>query len=256
MKILFRKRTGNPSLGIGFFWTLTIDAKSPTLITDFLIPELFFDYFFIKKGKVTSVDKMQSSERLLPQQVFKTIHTYPLTLVLSAPLVLFGVRFSLRFAELFWGDVLQSNSLLEQRWVDQNTDDLVSFESQITDYIQEHPVRKTPYPLLSSAFKESNWLVNFSERHKRRLYKTVFGVNRKELQNIRNIHLFLGQTCDFFSQNPRIVQHVNPGVYCDQPHLNRAFKKLTGFSPVEYFEANSILQDNLMSASYNEVSDL
>ena len=76
------------------------------------------------------------------------------------------------------------------------------------------------------------------------------------MQNIRNIHLFLGQTCDFTSQNPRIIQHVNPEVYYDQPHLNRAFKKLTSFSPVEYFQANSILQDNLMSASYNEVSDL
>jgi AraC-like DNA-binding protein len=49
---------------------------------------------------------------------------------------------------------------------------------------------------------------------------------------------------------------MNPEVYYDQPHLNRAFKKLTGFSPVEYFQANSILQDNLMSASYNEVSEL
>jgi hypothetical protein len=126
MKILFRKRTGNPSMGIEFFWTLTIDAKSPTLITDYIIPELFFDYFFIKKGKVTSVDKIRSSKSLLPRQVLKTIHTNPLTFVLSAPLILFGARFSLRFAELFWGGDLHSNSLLKQRWVDQNTDDLVS----------------------------------------------------------------------------------------------------------------------------------
>jgi AraC-like DNA-binding protein len=41
-------------------------------------------------------------------------------------------------------------------------------------------------------------------------------------------------------------------VFYDQPHLNHAFKKMTGLSPVEYFEHNSILQDNLMSASYNE----
>jgi methylphosphotriester-DNA--protein-cysteine methyltransferase len=47
---------------------------------------------------------------------------------------------------------------------------------------------------------------------------------------------------------------VNAEVFYDQPHLNHTFKKLTGFSPVEYFQANSILQDNLMSASYNEIS--
>jgi hypothetical protein len=29
---------------------------------------------------------------------------------------------------------------------------------------------------------------------------------------------------------------------------------MTGFSPVEYFQANLMLQDNLMSASYNEFS--
>jgi len=54
-------------------------------------------------------------------------------------------------------------------------------------------------------------------------------------------------------QNPRIIEHVTPEVFYDQPHLNHAFKKMTGLSPVEYFEVNSILQDNLMSASYNEV---
>jgi hypothetical protein len=30
---------------------------------------------------------------------------------------------------------------------------------------------------------------------------------------------------------------------------------MTGLSPVEYFEANSILQDHLMAASYNEKLD-
>ena len=74
------------------------------------------------------------------------------------------------------------------------------------------------------------------------------------MQNIQNIQSFLEQTCDFGSQNPRIIRHVDPDVFYDQPHLNHTFKKMTGVAPVEYFETNSILQDNLMSASYNEFS--
>jgi hypothetical protein len=46
---------------------------------------------------------------------------------------------------------------------------------------------------------------------------------------------------------------VTPDVFYDQPHLNHSFKKMTGLAPVEYFQNSSILQDNLMSASYNEV---
>lgn len=128
------------------------------------------------------------------------------------------------------------------------------FASQITEHIQKHRTKKWPYPMFLPTLEESGWLVNFSPRHKRRLYKATFGLTRKEIQNIRNVHSFLEQTCDFASQNPRIIQHVNAEVFYDQPHLNHTFKKLTGFSPVEYFQANSILQDNLMSASYNEIS--
>jgi len=95
-------------------------------------------------------------------------------------------------------------------------------------------------------------LIHYSPRHKRRLYALIFSLSRKELMGVRNVQSFLEQTCDFASQNPRIIQHVDPEVFYDQPHLNRSFKKMTGFSPLEYFEANSILQDNLMSASYNE----
>ena len=115
MKILFRKKNGNPSLGIEFFWTLTLETKSPTSIADQFIPDLFFDYFFIKRGVVQCVDKKENREFNLPQQVFKTIHTNPLTFVLSSPLVLFGARFSMGFAESFWGETIKSNSLLDER---------------------------------------------------------------------------------------------------------------------------------------------
>jgi AraC-like DNA-binding protein len=254
MKISFQKKNGDPSLRLAFFWKMEIETKSPITITDHFIPELFFDYFFIKKGKVKCIDKSLGRPYTLPRQGLKTIHTRPLIFVFSTPLVLFGARFSLRFAESFWEGDVRSNHFLEQKWVSKNTNDLESFVSQTTEHIQEHQVRKQPYAMLLPMLEESSWLVNFSPRHKRRLYKKIFGLSKKEIQNIRNIHSFLEQTCDFASQYPRIIQHVNPEVFYDQPHLNHTFKKMTGFSPVEYFQANSILQDNLMSASYNENS--
>jgi len=191
----------------------------------------------------------------LPQQALKTIHTHPLTFRFSTPLVLFGARLSLGFAESFWGEI-KANTFLKQNWAGKETDDLETFAIQVTDFIREHRTQRNPYPMLKGLLDESDWLVNFSERHKRRLYKSTFGSSRKELQNIRNVHTFLEQTCDFGSQNPRIIEYVNPEVFYDQPHLNHTFRKMTGFSPLQYFEANSILQDNLMSAYYNEISDL
>jgi methylphosphotriester-DNA--protein-cysteine methyltransferase len=162
----------------------------------------------------------------------------------------------LKFAESFWEENIQPNFLLKQQWADKNINNLEAFSSQVAEFIQQRQTRRNPYPMFKSALDESDWLVNFSPRHKRRLYKATFGLSRKELMNIQNIHSFLEQTCDFASENPRIIQHVNPEVFYDQPHLNHTFKKMTGFSPVEYFEAQSVLQDNLMSASYNEVSGL
>jgi AraC-like DNA-binding protein len=251
MNITFRRKNGEPSLGIAFFWKMEIETRSQTIITDHFIPELFFDYFFVKKGKIECLDKTSKTQCTLPQQALKTLHTRPLILVFSTSLVLFGARLSLKFVESFWEDT-QANSFLAQTWGSRNTKDLETFAAQITEHIQKHRTKKWPYPMLLPTLEESGWLVNFSPRHKRRLYKATFGLTRKEIQNIRNVHSFLEQTCDFASQNPRIIQHVNAEVFYDQAHLNHAFKKMTGFSPVEYFQANSILQDNLMSASYNE----
>ena len=261
MNITFQKKGGNLALGIAFFWKLAIETRSPVVITDHLIPELFFDYFFINEGKLTCLDEIQGVKYALPQQVLKTIHTRPLTLLVSTPLVIYGARLSLRFAESFWGE-MKANCLLRQAWVEKacvepgrnDSSDLDSFSSQVVKYLEAHRTKKSPYPMLSSDLEESAWLVNFSERHKRRLYKGMFGLSRKEIQIIRNVHSFLEQSCDFAEETPRIIRHVNPEVFHDQPHLNHTFKKMTGFSPVEYFQANSILQDRLMSASYNEIS--
>ncbi|MBL8102523.1 MAG: helix-turn-helix transcriptional regulator [Anaerolineales bacterium] len=198
---------------------------------------------------------LQRRKSALPHQSLKMICSRPLSFVFSSPLVLYGARLSLKFAELFWGKDVKSNSFLEQKWVDKDTDSLTSFASQVTEYIQKYRDPKTIAPLLSPGLAESTWLCSYSQRHKSRLYKSVFGISKKEMWNIQNVHAFLEQTCDFGSQNPRIIQHVNPEVFYDQPHLNHAFKKITGFSPIEYFQSSSILQDNLMSASYNEVLD-
>jgi methylphosphotriester-DNA--protein-cysteine methyltransferase len=105
--------------------------------------------------------------------------------------------------------------------------------------------------MLSPSLEESEWLAHYSPRHKRRLYRSTFGISKKEMKAIQNVHTFLGQTCDFSTPNPRIIEHIDSDVFYDQPHLNKAFKKMTGLSPLEYFQTSSILQDNLMAASYN-----
>jgi AraC-like DNA-binding protein len=254
MNITFQKKNGNASLDILFFWKIAVDAKQPVVVTDHFIPELFFDYLFIKHGQVTYTHEGQGSKFALPAQALKTIHNHPLRFEFSTPLILFGARFSLGFAESFWETNILANSFLKQAWVRPATNDLKSFAVQVMEYVRQHRTCRNPYPMLADDLEESDWLVHFSPRHKRRLYKSTFGLSRKELQSIHNVHSFLEQTCDFDSQNPRIIQHVNPEVFYDQPHLNHTFKKVTGLSPVEYFQASSILQDNLMSVSYNENS--
>lgn len=253
MQISFQKQKGSPALGVEFFWKLTVDSKSPVNVAEHFIPELFLDFFYIKQGQIQCADTMTGEKFKLPQQVLKTIYTRPLKFSFSTPLVLYGARLALRFAESFWGEI-KANAFLKQAWVKKEPTDLESFKSEVESHIQSQQRQKSPYPMFKTSLNESDWLVNFSPRHKRRLYKSMFGLSRKELQNIRNVHAFLEQTCDFAAENPRIIRHVNPEVFYDQPHLNHTFKKMTGLAPVEYFEANSILQDNLMSASYNEDS--
>lgn len=255
MKIYFQKKSGAPYYHVEFFWKLTIDTRSPSVVTDHFIPELFYDYFLVKVGKVRCIDEQRGTKFTLPQQSLKTIHTHPLRFIFFTPLTLLGARMSLAFAESFWGEV-EANRFLKQAWARKETGDLESFKAEVEEHLRSNHTKKLPYSMFKSALEESDWLAQFSARHKRRLYRSMFGLSRKELQNIRNIHTFLGQTCDFGSQNPRIIQHVNPDVFYDQPHLNHAFKKMTGFPPVEYFEASSILQDNLMSASYNEIPEV
>jgi methylphosphotriester-DNA--protein-cysteine methyltransferase len=105
--------------------------------------------------------------------------------------------------------------------------------------------------MLAPGLEETDWLKEYSARHKRRLYRSTFGLSRKEMLRIRSVHTFLEEECDFGVRSPRIIAHLDPEVFYDQPHLNRAFKKMTGLSPLEYFQVGAVLQDNLMAASYN-----
>jgi len=254
LKTSFRKIAGIPSLGILFFWKLTLGADAHGPILDRFIPELFYDFFYIQQGRVECRGPLHEGSTPLASQSLKTLHTQPLTLCFTAPLVLFGVRFSLQFAESFWDLDLPSDQFLAQSWVEPGTDQLPSFAQQVTRTMHKRRVKRVAGPLLSPALRETEWLTRFSPRHKRRLYKTIFGVSRKEIGAIQGLHAFLGQACDFSSRSPRIIEYIDDTVFYDQPHLNHKFTRMTGLTPLEYLQASSILQDNLMAASYNEIA--
>jgi AraC-like DNA-binding protein len=250
MRISFKKLPGNPGLGIAFFWKLAIETRSPVLLRDHFVPELFWDFFHVVQGQVGRYDEARGRRYKLPRQALKPLYNRPLKLVYQAPLVMYGARLTLAFVESFWEET-KANRFVEQAWVKDEALSLEAFKVRVLEQIQRRRISKLPYPLFKNDLQESDWLIHYSPRHKRRLYAATFGLSRKELLNIHNVQAFLKQTCDFGARNPRIIQHIDPAVFYDQPHLNRTFKKLTGFAPVEYFDTSSILQDNLMSASYN-----
>ncbi|MCB0034738.1 MAG: hypothetical protein KDE51_11985, partial [Anaerolineales bacterium] len=223
-------------------------------VTDIFIPELYFDFFYIQQGQITPLNAQTDTTVPLPQQSLKTLHSGRLTLQLTLPLVLFGARFALSFAERFWQKTLPANQFLPQQWLHEPVHDLNHFTSLVSHTVQARQKPRTAAPLLSPSLEESDWLAAYSPRHKRRLLKTTFGLSHKEMRAIDQIHQFLSQSCDFSSRNPRIIDYIDDEHFYDQPHLNNAFKKATGLSPLAYFEANSLLQDNLMAASYNELT--
>lgn len=251
MMIAFQKLPGESNLGVAFFWRLAIQTSRPVKLIDNFIPELYYDYFLVETGAVHIRKAPGHAAHRLPDQALRTLYTHPLTFVFTTPLVLYGARFTLGFAESFWQSDLGANRFIEQSWVNAKPRHLPAFADQLVHYLQAHQTRRYPYPLLSPALQESGWLVNFSPRHKRRLYQSAFGVSRQALQRLAAVHTFLEQTCDFAAETPHIIRHLDPDVFYDQAHLNHVFKQLTGFSPGEYFQAKSILQDNLMAASYN-----
>ncbi len=255
LRFSFQKLDGQPGLGIAFFWQLRIEGDAREPIQDRLIPELFYDFLYVQRGTVSCLDVGTGTERRLPAQSLKTIHTRPVTLRLSTPLVLLGARLSLSFAERFWEPEMPSNQFLAQNWGASAEPELASFAARVIETIQQQRTHKTDKPMLATTLEETDWLAHFSDRHKRRLYRSVFGISKKEMRAIQGLHAFLGRTCDFSSQRPRIIEYIDTDVFYDQPHLNRTFRKMTGMSPLEFLQAGSILQDNLMAASYNESGD-
>ena len=251
MDITFRKLAGQPALGIVFFWRLEITGRQPGALEDYLIPELYYDYLFIQRGQITAVDQARQQACQLPRQTLRGLCTRPFGLRYTTPLVLFGARLSLAFAEWYWEPRLKANTFLEQDWIDPRPASLAAFATQVAGYVHAHRARKCPQTLLNASLHESNWLGSYSPRQKRRLYQSVFGLSRQALERVRGLHTFLEQLCDFEARRPHILAHVNPDRFYDQPHLNRVFKKMTGLSPLEYFGTPSYLQDNLLAASYN-----
>ncbi|MEM8861030.1 MAG: hypothetical protein AAGD96_22125, partial [Chloroflexota bacterium] len=176
-------------------------------------------------------------------------------LVFDLPIKLFGARLTLDWAEKFWRPDLPANSIVPLTLINRPIANLGEFSDQLSQRFEQVQEKKTTGRMVDDALNESLWLESYSDRQKRRLYKSTFGLSRKEMQKIYNIHQFLDQSCDFSEQNPHIIDHVNSDHFYDQPHLNRAFRESTGFTLLEYFEANTILQDNLLAVSYNENTD-
>ncbi|MBK8902748.1 MAG: hypothetical protein IPM53_16280 [Anaerolineaceae bacterium] len=251
MEISFHKQQMGPASGVAFCWEFIIEAEPSVALSDLFIPELFFDFFFVHTGQLRGSDPVSQTEWILPRQSLKTLHTRALTLTFTTPLRLFGARLPLQFGELFWEDAIGPNTFLAQQWVDPDVADLAVFAEQVVRVVNGRARQKNPYPLLKDGLEESTWLSSYSPRHKRRLYKATFGLSRQALQRIANLHAFLAQNCDFDPDSPRLIGYVNAELFYDQPHFNHAFKKMVALTPLEYFEASSVLQDNLMAVSYN-----
>src|SRR5258706_5000336 len=254
MDITFRKLPGEPASGILFFWSLKIATAGPATVCDDFIPDPYYDYIYIQRGQMQPAKPVRPAGSPLPAQTLRGLFTRPYRLNYSTPLQLFGARLALPFAETYWGPPLAANRFIEQAWVGRKPGSLPAFAAEVTRHIQAHRSRKYPHALLGPALDETAWLRQYSARHKRRLYLAVYGLPRQAIDRICRIHVFLEQLCNFEPHRPTVLQHVNPEVFYDQPHLNRAFKQTTGLSPLEYFFRPSHLQSNLMAASYNAPS--
>lgn len=251
-RVLFRKREGDPDLALALTWELVLDGPAESSVTDLFIPELFFDFFFVRSGQVSVTSPSHSAPFLLPEQSLKTLFGRQIVFDFSLPLQLFGARFDLRFAESYWGDDLGGSQFVAAPWVAPETSRLESFAEQVADRVLDNRRASVHRKLLNDDLSETTALAPFSTRHKRRLVHDTYGCSRKEMLSIRNMHGFLTEPCFIENDAPRLVDHVGSDRYHDQPHLNRAFKSRTGMAPLDYLRASSTLQENLMAVSYNE----
>ena len=250
MYVTFRKQAGVEALGINFFWHLTLAGTAPAGFGDHFVPELFYDFLYLEQGEVTWQQRESSQAIPIIGQALKTIHTRGVMLRYELPLSVFGARLSLGFAECLPLTPFH-DTFVAKEWLPTGLTTLPDFAEAFTQFAaqMQRPTRLRSQ--LAPDLAEPDWLAKYSPRHKRRLFRTTYGVSRKDLQSIQNLHSFLGQTCNFTLDNPRIIEYVDHETFYDQPHMNRLFKKMTGLSPLAYFDTNRLLQDNLMAASYN-----
>ncbi len=251
MKIQFQKKPGQPALGIEFFWKLEIWADGGQEVRDFFIPELYFDFLYAGRGCIRRIGRDGNAGRKLPAQCLKTLFTHPFEWSYRLPTLLYGARLSLRFAERYWDLPLAANTFLEAAWLPEQPADLDGFVEMVAEHVRSNRVANLRQDLLRDGLEETEFLAAYSPRQKRRLYRRTFGLSRRELLRIRSVHNFLEENCDFGARRPRLAAHVDPEVFYDQPHMNRVFRQMTGLSPLEYFQVSTVLQDNLMTASYN-----
>ena len=249
MQISFHKLAGVPALDLAYFWRMQIDGPAAVL-ADHVIPELCYDFLYVQQGQLAWAATDSEPPQPLPAQSLRTLHSRGHKLHFTLPLVLYGARFYLRLAENI-SLVLPAGRFLRLNWLKAPVDSLDDFAKQLQPVLQANRQPRLAGPMFRSGLNESAWLDAYSPRQRRRFYQSVFGLSRQNLLAIENLHRFLGQTCNFGDENPRLIEYVDDEAYYDQPHLNRAFRKMTGFTPLAYFEASTILQDNLMAASYN-----
>ena len=148
MKISFQIRQEETLPELLFCWRMAVEAARETAVLDTFIPELFFDFFYVQEGALSCVGAGQYEEGHLPRQVLKTLHSRRLDFVLELPLILYGARFTLPFAELFWQEQMPANAFLRQTWVEESVPDLKTFTTQISAAIESRRVKKTVAPML------------------------------------------------------------------------------------------------------------
>ncbi|MEM7335273.1 MAG: hypothetical protein AAF490_24560, partial [Chloroflexota bacterium] len=169
MKISFKKRPGPLNLGITFFWELRIDSEDSLSLPDNLIPESFFDYFFIHRGTVVTHDEAQLAQTAVPPQCLKPIHTRRLRLTYHLPLTVYGARLTPRFAAGYLGRLAPANSLIEADWLTENPRNLEQFSKAVKAIVQSQ-WNDTAVAYLTPQLEETAQFKTYSPRHKRRLF--------------------------------------------------------------------------------------
>ena len=247
MQVQFHLGPGHPEIGLEFVWRLKLDGT--TLLSEHIIPEPYFDYYWVDVGALSWQADSRVNDLNGSSGFLRPLFLGPMTLHFQTPAVVWGARFNLRFAEQF---SVQPGRATWQPvdWLKDAPPSLPALHRLLITKLtsQLHPVQS---PIFEPDLSIRTQFTTYSARHRRRLFRKAFGISRQDLARMLNVQAFLDQACNFGQAEPKIIQYVNDEVFYDQPHLNHTFKRMTGLSPLDFFEKQAILQDNLMAASYN-----